>query len=731
MNNLISAPVPAIETEVADFPELWRTLSRYKWHVLATTLLFCAIGTLLAFSEEPTYRATISVLIEARANRPVQIQDVYDPGIGTDDYYATQAELIRSRDLLGRVVDRLRLSDNKDVLPTEPPRSLATLAQRVLRFDWLPFLPDAEPAKAAADPPELRRERAVDVLYRSVLVSPVANTQVLRVSVDSRSPPLSSTIANTLGDLYVESGLEARLQATEHVSRWLTERLAEVSNKLQKSEQALQAYREKHKLVNVGGTRTLFEEDIIDNSRKLREAQRKKTELASTYWKIQQAGDDEAKLQEISTLLLDQPVQRASDNLQQAQQAVKQLQDRYGEKHPSMVAAQVKLAAAERAYHEQLRLAANGVKAEYEIASETERALTSVVEAGKQQIRTLDQQDYERRSLEREAQTNRDLYDMFLKRFKETDESSTYEPLNARVVDRATVPKVPAKPDKPRTILLWTLGGLVLGTLLAALRHLLSETIRSPEQLEHLTQVPVIAVLPRVTNFGRRFSPTKLYAETPRAAFPEGINSVRAALLLSDVDRRMKRIMVTSAMPQEGKSSLACGFALSLGQMSKTLLLEADLRAPEQKRLFGIAKEAPGLVEVLTGQVKVEDALYHHQPSGIAVLPVGKIPANPAEVISSNAFRKLIDVLLTRYERIIFDSPPCGAASDAILLSAQMDAVIFVIHGGKTNRRAVQAAIKHLRAAQAPLLGHVLNQVDARSTYGYGGQYYAYGQYGR
>lgn len=711
-----------------DFPELWRTLKRYRGQVLGIAAVFAIVGTVLAYSEEPTYRATTTVLIEARPNRPVRVQEVYDPGYGTIEYYATQAELLRSRDLLGHVVDRLDLTTNPIIIP---PTTDPSLWQQLRDLDWerwLPFLPARERITTPEESPEHKRERAIGVLVSSITVVQRPRTQVLSVHIDSKSPPLAAMIANTLGDLFVESGLESRLDTTARATRWLTERLSTLQQQLESSEHALQAYREKNQLINVGGARGLLEEEVVENSRTLREAQSKKTQLASAYWKIQQAGDDDRQLQAISSLLLDPPVQKAGENLLQAEQAMKQLEERYGSKHPQMSAAQARLQAAARAYYSQLRLAANGVKAEYEIAAETERALSGVVEAGKNRIRRLDQSDYQLRSLEREVQANRDLYELFLKRFKETDTASTYEPINARIVDRAVVPMRPIKPDKARMVLLWAAGGFILGTILAALRHYLVETIRSPDQLEHLTQLPVLSVVPQVAGLGRKTAPAALCLQHPRLPYSEAVRSIRASLYLSDVDKRMKRIMFTSALPQEGKSSLASSFAVTLGQMEKILLIEADLRAPSQKKHFGISKDKPGLIEVLTGHATLEQALHRDEASGIHVLPVAQIPANPAEVIASAAFLRLVDVLAAKFDRIIFDSPPCNVASDSQLLGHRMDAVIFVIHAGSTGQRAIHSAIKHLRNSQAPLLGHVLNQVDVRRAYGYDNQYYGYDQ---
>jgi polysaccharide biosynthesis transport protein len=730
MNHPVPPPAPLVTSELADFSELWRTVARYRWSVAGVMGVMTLLGVLHAFSIEPTYRATVSVLIENRPERPVQVQEVYDPGYGANEYLGTQFELLRSRELAGRVVDRLNLTGNPEFLPPTEDPSWWDLLRAGRWAELLPFLPE-EPVGEPLDASDQRRELAISVMLKMLTIEPVYGTQLMRAHVETPSRNLSTVIANALGDLYVDSGLESRLQATERASRWLTTRLSDLRAKLEASERELQEYRERYELVNVGGARGLVEEELVDNARKLREAQRRKTELASSYWKIQQAGGDPAQLQEISSLLLDPLVQRASENLSQAQQAVKQLEERYGEKHPQMAAAQARRSAAERAYQEQLRLAANGIKAEYEISAETERALLSVVSNTRGQIRKLDQRDYELKGLEREVQANRELYDLFLKRFKETDTTGSYEQLNARVVDRAVPPLLPHKPNKSKIVVLWAVGGLFLGLLLAALRHLLTQLIQSPDQLEQATQMPVISVLPPVAGMGTKTSAPAMVVDHPRAPFAEGVRSIRASLHLSDVDKRMKKVMFTSALPQEGKSSIASSFAAVLGHTERIVLVEADLRAPSLKQIFDISAAAPGVVELLSGQAKLEQALYVHKPSGIHVLPVAQIPANPAEVVASAAFGKLLDILATRYDRVVVDTPPCQVASDSLLLAHRMDAVLFVVHGATTGLRTIQHAIKQLRGAQAPLLGHVLNQVDARKAYGYDGSYYVYGNYGQ
>lgn len=717
--------------EILDFPELWRTLNRYRWRVLSFTAIAAVAGLLFAYSSERYYSSAATILIETRPDRVVQIQEVYDPGYGTQEYLSTQAALLRSNSLVGGVVDKLGLAgDPRLVRPAEGP----SLLQRATRVDWsawLPFLPPRRSEPEAGPDPDALRKRTVAAIQESLRVTPVFRTQLVKVEFESVSPRLSAEVVNALVDAFIDSGLDARLDATERTTRWLTDRIADIRKNLSSAERALQNYREQHQLVNVGGSRGLMEDEVVDNSRKLREAQRRKTELETAYSLIREAGSDPARLENVGPLLVDPLVQRASAELAQADQTVRQLEERYGSKHPQMASAQARLSQARASYDNQLRLAANGIRVEYEIAAESERALTKSVELGRGKIRELDRRDFELRNLEREAQTTRELYEVFQKRFKETDTTLTLESSNARVVDYGMVATRPSKPATRKIALIWALCGFALAVALATLQHLLNETVRSAEQLEDITGLPVIAALPQTSGLGRRSSTVDLCLKQPRLPFSEGIRSIRSSLFLSDVDRRMKRIMFTSAMPSEGKSSIASGFAVTLGQMERVLLVEADLRAPSLKKMFGIPADKPGLLEVLTDQAKLDDAVHRDATRGIDVLAVSILPASPGEVISSAALQRLIDLLATRYDRLVFDCPPCLVASDSMLLSSKVDAVVFVIHAGRTSVRSITTALAQLRGAHAHLLGHALNHVSASNAYGYYGQYYAYGKYGQ
>ncbi|HUP91370.1 MAG TPA: polysaccharide biosynthesis tyrosine autokinase [Solimonas sp.] len=715
------------DDDLIDFPELVRTFGRYKWGVLSIALLVVAGAALVAFSLPETYRATVTVLIEPRSQRVVQVKDVYDPGYGSDEFFTTQWKILESRDIAEKVVDRLKLLDRRQLLVT-PAREPSDLDLR----QWLPFLPPKEPAPVGDEAKALERETLIDDFVKLRTIEPVLRTQLVKIHFDAFSPEVAAEIANAIADVYIESQLQARLDTTRKATEWLTAKLADIRQQLEISEKALQAFRDQEQIVNVGGARTLTEEELADYARRQREAQKRRTELQTAYEKVRQAGNDPRRLREISALLIDPLVSKANSSLLDAQEAVKQLEERYGSKHPQMAAAKARLDSAQGAMDLQLRVAAAGVKTEYEIALASERALNSQVQGTRSQIQRLDRKEYEFGQLQREVDSNRELFNTFLTRFKETDTAGSFEAISARVVDPAVTPREVFKPDKKKILLLALVGGLLFGILLALLRHLLSEEVRSAEELETLTRLPVFGVLPLVSKgLGRRKSLARLYLEKPKTPFAEGVRSIRAALQLSDVDKRFKRIMVTSSVPKEGKSCVSSSLAVAFGSIENVLLVDADLRMPSLHRLMELPDKARGLVDVLTGKATLDECLLKHEPSGIWVLPAGTPPPNPGELLSSEPFARLVHELSARFDRIVFDSPPCQAASDALLLAKYVNAVLFVVKSDSTSRRAVKNSLKQLQYAQAPLVGNVVNQVDVSRNPSYlDGYYYAYGYYG-
>jgi polysaccharide biosynthesis transport protein len=715
------------ETDLLDLPELFRTLNRYKWSIVGIAFLSAIATAFYGYSLDKQYMAIATLLIETKVPNPIGNKAVYESEFRGEEYFGTQYEMLKSRDLAGRVVDKLDLVSHPEFRP-QPP----SLLDRFLNWrSWMPFIDKSEGrVMSPEDAKQIKRDTVVLGFLIRLKVIPVRNTQLVKVGFRSRYPALSQKVANTIADQFIESALQARLDVTRKTSEWLTMKLGDIRQQLEKSEKALQDFREQEKLVNVNGSRTLSEDELIDTSKRLREAQRRKTELQVTYSRVREAGDDPKLLGEIPLLLGDPRVTQSAAGFREAQSMINTVRERYGEKHPSMATAKARYEAARTAYTEALKGAAQGVKSEYEIASANERALGEIVAGSRESIEKLDKKQYEMGQLEREVATNREIYNTFLTRFKETDSFNNYENMTARVIDAAMLPRQVFEPKVMRMTVVSFGFGLIIGLALAVLRHLLSEEVRSAEELEALTQVPVVGVITKVDKEDARGLAT-LFLTKPQTAFSEGIRSIRTALQLADVDKKYHRLLVTSSLPAEGKTSLASALAESFAAVEQVLLVDADLRRPSLGKRLGAPEGAPGLTELLAGQARLEECLYLHQASGIYLLPSGKHVPNPAEVLASLAFKSLMEELSRRFYRIIFDSPPCQAASDALQLSQHVDGVLFVVKSGAASRRVIRNSYKLLRNVSAPLLGNIVNQVDIRKVgAGYYHGYYTYGYYG-
>ncbi|MDP9142734.1 MAG: polysaccharide biosynthesis tyrosine autokinase [Pseudomonadota bacterium] len=717
---------PEREEDLIDFPELARTFGRYKWGIIGLTLLVSAIAALVAFSLRPMYRGSVTLLIESQNQRVARIGDVYDTTSPETEFLGNQIAVLLSREIARRAVERLDLANNAEFLEEPSPGRFKLLDLR----EYLPFVPE-DMFKSEPPSEEDKLNALIDTFMSRVTVLPYGRTQVVLVQYDAYSAELAAKVANTLADLYIESGLQARLDATTKATSWLTEKLAEIQAQLSDAEKSLQFFREKEKLVNVGGTRGLTEDELLDYSRRLREAQRERSNLQNAYEKIRMAGDDPRRMRDISALLNDSVVQQANSSFLQAQETLRQAEERYGAKHPLRVAAQARLDNAESSLNEQLRIAARGIQSKYEISRDSEADLSQRLNSAKSNVQRLDRKDYELSVLEREVTTYRELYDTFLTRFKETDVASSYQDVTARVIDPAVEPRRPESPNKKKIVLISALGALAASIMLAVLHYMLSESISSAEQLEAVTHLPVFGVLPLVRGFGGRKQNLPTYfADKSRTPFAEGVRSICASLRLSSAVGAPKRVMLTSSIPGEGKSSLSGAIALAMAASERVLLIETDLRKPALRRYFGLNTNSKGVADFVSGS-PLEECVHFNEIGKVWVMPAGRVSANPSDILNLPAFHQMLDQASARFDRIIFDSPPCQAAADALVIGRLCDGVIFVVKSDATSRRAVKNSLKQLRNAGVNLLGTVVNQVDTRRNPHYADTYYyAYGYYG-
>ncbi|WP_027856292.1 GumC family protein [Marinobacterium jannaschii] len=713
-----------LKDDVIDLRQYWRTISRRKWSILGFALVVTLLAAMVVFSMEPVYRATATLLIESKQAKVVSIEEVYGLDGGNNEYYLTQFEILKSRKLSEKVIQRYSLLDHPE-FNREPTFDFNW---RKIAGDYIPELKPGEPTV------EGRYQALVNAFSSRVTVSPVRKTQLVKITFEAYSPEFAAKMANALGEAYIENNLEAKLELTVKASSWLNERLGGLKDKLRESEARLQAFRDSEQIVGDNGGLDIVGNELDLLADKLVDARRDRLELENVYRQVQRAGGkaDPSAYERIPAVLQHPLVQSYKSSLSEAERKVSELAKRYGPKHPKMVAAQSDVASAKQALYRQINSVISGIKNQYQVSRDSEVALERSLGNTKGELQELGRKEYRLKELQQEVDVNRQLYDTFFTRLNETAATGDLESANARISDPAVAPLGPAKPKKKLIIALSFVVSTLFGVMMAFLLEALNNTVRSSGDIETKLGMPVLGLLPLLKSSRKNRHPSyNQYLDDSQSGFSESVRTIRTGLMLSSLDNPHKVVAVTSTVPGEGKTSSALSLAFSLGQMEKVLLIDADMRRPSIARQFDCAGRQ-GLSELVAGTCTESEAVFHSEAHGIDLLPAGQIPPNPLELLSSKRFAAVLAELEKHYDRIVIDTAPCQAVSDALVLAPLVGAVVYVVKSDATPTPQVQSGIKRLREVNAPLVGVILNQVNLKkaSKYygeGYSGYYDVYG----
>lgn len=714
--------VDPTENESVDLRHNLRVVLRNKWRILLLVLISTLLAALVVFSMTPVYKATTTVMIENQQAKVVSIESVYGLNSASSEYYQTQFEILKSRELAERVVKRLNLQSHAAF---DPGRNSSS-------FDLFKYLPFDIEADVLSE--EQLFMRAVDQLENKLTILPVPRTQLVKISFESTDRKLAAMITDTLAQVFIESHLEAKLDLTRTAASWLSTRLGGLRDRLQKSERQLQDYREQAGLVDVQGVQTLSSGELQQITERYVETSNLRSRAETLYRQIVELGQHATteSLMSIPAISSDSSVAEFKMAQAAAKRAVAELSKRYGNKHPRMISAQAELDTANEQLRSEVLTVAEGIKSAYKGALQTERTLEKQMGSAKQQLQQINRKEFKLIELEREVETNRQLYDMFLTRSRETNESEGLQSAHARVVDPAMVPTSPIKPRKTIVLILTALVSGLTGIGLAVLLDILSNTVRTPEDVEEKLKSPMLGFLPLVkTNKSEKAY--EGFLSDSKGNFAESIRTVRTSLVLSNLDDPHKITLITSSVPSEGKSTVSINLSEALAQMETVLLIDADMRRPSIGKSLGLPRKSPGLSNLVAGTASANQCIHKIEGTSVSVMPAGVIPANPLELLSSKRFEAALQKLSQHFDRIILDSAPTHSVSDALVLSTHANAVIYVVKSDSTSAQLAAKGIRRLRDVDAPVVGVVLNQVDLdkASSYGsyYGDYYNNYGYY--
>lgn len=710
--------------ETPEIVEMWRAVMQRKWSVLALGLLSGGIAAFVITQMRPVYQSSATVLLEASPAKVLsQIEDVYSGVANNREHFQTQAEVMKSRDVAQRVIDRLKLSEHPEFDPRQqtPPAWHAWLQQ------YAPAVADTV-LESSVQPDAAAAQQAVMRAYAGRLsVEPVRLSQLVRVRFEAHDPALAAAVANAVGEAYIQQDRENRMALTSGAGSWIRDRMAELKKKLDASERALQAYRDKEGLLDskstvLGGTGRQMDE--LTN--RLVEAGVRRS-MAEEAFKLIKAGEA-TQFESVPAVVRAPSVQNAKAIENELAKKLAEVSQRYGPDHPRHVAAASELASARSNTQREIRTIVESVIKEYQAAVATEKSIEGQLNQSKGTIQTLNRKEIQLNALEREAATNRQLYETFLTRYGETTATRDAQTANARIVDRAVPAINPVRPKKQRVVGMALVGGLLAGVLGAIFLSRLNNTVKTTADVESKLKQPFLAALPVIGLLQRKHA-ARMVLEHPGDLFAEGVRTASTGVMLSALDSPRKVIAVTSSVPGEGKSTFSVNWALNLAKSKRTLLIEGDLRRPSIVKALALKGGEAGLSDVVAGEVALEAALHSVEGSPLQVLAAGKSPPDPLDLLASRRFADLLDELRQQYDVIVVDCPPVQLVSDALVVGRQTNGFIYLVKADDTPVAMAKTGLKRISETGTKVVGVVLNQHDYKKAERYYGESYGYGKY--
>lgn len=724
------------DNDTIDFSHYVQTILRYIWRILGLTFFLTLLTALLVFSTSPTYTANVSLLIEAEQANILSIEEVYGLDSSRKEYFETQYEILRSRRIAERVVDKLSLHENyyfdSDVAKANKSifkRSIENVKSTIKSA--LPFLPQEEDVQLSNEEIlQAKKAYATRLLMERTSVKPVRNTQVVEVFVDSPNPELSALLANTIADIYIESYLQAKLEMTEKATFWLNESLQGLREKLDEAEVNLTKFYEDNQVVDIDGVVTLVSDQVQELSEQLLDAQILLQRNQAIFDEVNRKGTDIDELSNLPEVLNHPSVQSVKREEVVIQSRVSELREVYGPKHPKMISANAELTSIKKSLRDQILNLVSGINSEYRTAQSKVAALSSDLEKAKAELRQLSTLDNQRKALQRDVDINQQLYDSFFTRLKETDQIGGFESANARILDKATAPSSPSAPRKGLILIAAVVLSFGFGAFMSLVLEALNSGIRSVDDVERKIGQRMLGLIPWENHKRKEHLPVRHFFDPSHHLFSESVRTLRTSLQLLNIDRSSKVTLVTSSVPKEGKSTVSVNLAFAIGQLKRVLLLDTDLRKPSVAKLFSLPGFQPGLANVVAGTHTLDECIVRDEQSNIDILSAGTLPPNPQELLASEGFAKLMSKLREDYDHIIVDSAPIQAVSDSIVVSKYCDSLVYVVKADSTNVKQIKNGLSRFVEIGHRIDGVVLNQVDlrkSRTTGDYAGFYDEYG----
>lgn len=726
----------ASKTEISvdigvDLHEIFKMLRRRLALILACTTFVTAISAAKIFQIVPLYSAESAVMLDARKTQVVDVQAVLS-GLPADmAVIHSEVEVLKSPGIAEKVVRKLNLATLGEFNPNlRPPKGFAQMIG-LIADRLMGTMPPPSGAAAVEGAPPYEPSRAeilgaMNILRGRTEVANETRSYVLKIRVDSEDPKRAAAIANAYATAYLDSQMEAKFEAVRRANSWLNDHLAEMLTKVEESDRAVQTFKAQHNLTETKGG-TLNAQQLGDINTQLMLATAERTQKESNLKQIQeeiQVGGADAAAQVLSSPLIQSLREQETKLLSEEAQ----LATRYKPAHPAMINLQAEKADLEKKIEEEINKIVRGMTGEVAAARAKENSFRQRLAELQKTVDIQAEDEVQLRQLEREAESNRALYQNFLQRFKQTTAQEDSQQPDARLLAQAQAPSVPSYPHTSKLLVMAMGGSLLLGILAAFIVEQLDPGFRTREQFERLTRVPSLGLIPDQPE--AEGSPIATIFKDPASIYSEAIRTLRSALRYTHVDNPPQVVMVTSSVPGEGKSVLSVSLATSVAcSGGRALVIDCDLRRPSIAGLLGLEPNA-SLLALFEKDADFASVIAVDQTTGLHVITSAAGTPNPQDLLGSNHMAALIERLRGEYDLIVLDTPPALSVSDALVLSHLADTTLYLVRWGKSSRPIVANGLKAFRAHGGHLAGAVLTRVDMtrHSTYSYGEDEYIYGR---
>lgn len=737
----VARPI-ADDSETIDLLSLVGVLWRRKWLILLIACLGTFGGWLYGKGKVPLYTAEADVVIEPREANVINLQQVMS-GLQVDSaIIATEMSIVNARPNIVRVMNDLNLYQDPEFnvalrpqTPSLVDRFVKDPFNKALTFLPQPWLkavglvsdePAVKPLESETSP--FMRQLATAIFASQLNVANDGLSYILRISFTSDDPDKAAQIANRVAEVYVQSQINDKVMATKRASDVLEQRAASLREEVQRAATAVANFKAQNGLLAADGM-TLNDQELSSLNKELIDA---RADLAAKQAKLdlvrkfKETGKGLDSISEIATSPV--IVNLRAQEVQLVQQEA-DLASQYGPRHPQMIQIERNKADLEAKIRAEVNRVAAGLANDVTIAA----ARVSTIQSQLNSFKGVKTQDNSAQvkldELQREADTSQQLYQSFLERAKETKQQQTLISPDSKIISLASPPLAPSSAGAKLYLIAGFTLFFSLGSALALVLDRLDKGVRSGREVEGLLGLPTLALLPSLNRLKRGQKPHQYLMDRPLSGYTEAIRSVYMGVRLSAVDRPTKLILVTSSLPEEGKTTLAVSLAVFAARShKKTLLIDLDLRHPSVHRELGWQVSA-GLVEYMMGDRPLDEVIQHDIETGLDFLPVKSQTTNPTDLLESQRMQDLLEICRGRYDLVIIDSAPVASVTDARLLSLMVDKVVFVLQWGKTVGSVAQESIQALHEVGANVSGAVLSRVNLakHAQYGYGdiGQYYS------